>query len=246
LQTRNLFCHQTKKGLLVVIIASIVLALFFVNNTPVKAEDYNVTINYNYYYPLFSEGKMDTTGSIYWSYITSNYVDLEVWILDDSNYDIYESGGTATGYPVSEYVNYFDSGTFNIPYEDKWYIIFINADNLHLSSTTASITVTFNGVKTFSDQQAIIIAVVAGVVITAIAVPVSIANKKKKAQAASQQTPINQQPISIIQEPTTYTQVQPIQTQPIQKQQPKTKYCPHCGNENKSESHFCAYCGASM
>jgi len=242
LPIHNFLPRYSKKGLLGVIIAGIVLILFFVNNTPVKADSYSITLNYNTYYAIFSEGKMDTTGSIYWSYSTTNYVDLEVWILDDANFDIYESGGSATGSPQSETINYFDSGTFNIPHEDKWYVIFINADESRMSSTLASITVTFTGVKGFSDQTATIAIVAAVIVIAAIAIPVSISNKKKKEQAASQVS-INQQPTNAIQQPSNTTLVQPIQTQT---QPPKMKYCGYCGNANNPGSRFCAYCGADM
>ncbi|MBN1329421.1 MAG: zinc ribbon domain-containing protein [Candidatus Heimdallarchaeota archaeon] len=243
----NLIQRYSKKGILGIIITSIVLALFLTNNTPpVKAESYNFTLNYLYYYYFFSEGKMDTSGSIYWSFTTSNYVVLEVWVLNDANYDIYATGGQATGYLVSDTVNYFDSGTFSIPYEDKWYILFINSDDTRMSSTSVSVTVTFYGVKGTSNQSLIIGIVVAAVVITAIAVPLSIASKKKKEQMVSQQASINQQSAITGQLTTTYSTVQPIQTETVQSQPIKMKYCGYCGNSNKPESRFCAYCGSDL
>jgi len=230
-----------------VAITGIFLTLFFVSNTPVEAQSYNITIPYGGDFSVYSEGIMDTTGDIYWSFSATNNVYLDVWICDDYNYDIFDGGGTAEGYHVSNFEDYYDSGTFDIPYEDKWYVIFMNNDYYEYTSTSVSITVNFHGVQTGSNLILILVIVIPVVVVIAIvglAVGLSVRNKRKKAEIV--QTPLYQQPVGTYQQPTYYAPVQPMQPQPIQSQPMQTKICNNCGSTNKIENRFCVSCGSDM
>jgi len=225
-------------------ITGIFLALFLVNIAPAEAKSYNTTLYYGDYFVVHSGGTMDTSGSIYWFFSATNNVWLDVWIFDDTNYDLFYNGYSASGYHVSIYEGSSDSGTFNIPHEDKWHVVFWDEDLLELfSSTYVSITVNFYGL---SSNLTLILAIVIPIVVLAsigLAVGLSVKNKRKKAEI--QQSPLYQQPVGTYQQPTYYPPVQPVQTQPLQSQ-PAQKYCNSCGSANKIENRFCINCGSDM
>jgi hypothetical protein len=79
---------------------------------------------------------------ITWQFTTNPVQAIEVWALDSSNYIIFSLGGSATGHLLSEQSS--DSGTFIVPYNDNWHIIFWNTKFL-ADATLVSYGASFYG-----------------------------------------------------------------------------------------------------
>jgi len=124
------------------IIFSLILAfgiIFGIMNTitdPVKSRQdvdlpkssYADEVNYGEWVGIYWSYP-DSNDYIDWSFNGSNsYVGITVIAMDDTNFWNFDNGYSYTCYNLSSGAYYIDSGTFYPPYEDQWYIIFMNED----------------------------------------------------------------------------------------------------------------------
>ena len=70
-----------------------------------------------------------------WSFSTNPSQIINVWVLDGIQYSIWTSGLPASGYLLS--TDSSDSGTFKVPHENTWYIVFWN-DEIGSQYTTVT------------------------------------------------------------------------------------------------------------
>ena len=105
------------------------------------------TLDYNHYIYLYSTAEYNN--KIDWSFSGDNqYVGITVYAMEEDEYLEFKSGGSAALYTLSSGDYISDSGTFTVPYDDVWYIVFLNEDSdqestyltysatLHTSSTS--------------------------------------------------------------------------------------------------------------
>ncbi|TET30919.1 MAG: hypothetical protein E3J70_03490, partial [Candidatus Heimdallarchaeota archaeon] len=120
------------------------ISLYAVTTSKVEAKNYQTTLNYGEYYHIASRRNMSDTGSIFWSFTgTNNSTGIEVWIFDEGNFTEFQNNTIAFGYLESDGSHYIDSGTWDVLYNNKWYVVFIH-NQLLGGSTDLTIEVNFN------------------------------------------------------------------------------------------------------
>ena len=162
------------------------------------------------------------------------YVEIEVtsgpgidfFICDQANWDIWDSGGTASVYNLNENVGSV-STSFYVPTTDTWYIVFDSDsyENIHVEgyvglspapAATSPPPSTPDG-----SMMLIVVAVVAIIVIGVIGVAVV-----KQISGQSPAPPPTTQPVYSVQE---------------------TSFCTYCGSPRPSpDAKFCSKCGRSF
>ena len=127
----------------------------------------------------FEYKHVNARSGIKWSFESSHYqVGIIVLAMDQKGYDRYKVYGTSNDYVLSDGSYWRDSGTFVVPYEGIWYIMFINGDKWGLQ-TSLSYDVKYN----YVDPIPIIISVISIVGIAgAIVAVVLLAKKDKKSK----------------------------------------------------------------
>jgi hypothetical protein len=114
---------------------------------PTPYSQYTYTLSYGQYLYISNIA----SERIQWSFSGSSpYVGLEAWIFDSNNFQIFDSGQSASGYKVS-YGGYTqDSGTQYISKCDTWYFVLCNFDSDQMS-TTVTVNVYFYGTCSGND-----------------------------------------------------------------------------------------------
>ncbi|NHJ85644.1 MAG: zinc ribbon domain-containing protein [Asgard group archaeon] len=248
----------SKKILIVLLIFSSLSFFLVINYEPVTATSYNTTLSYGDYYAIYSEKSLSTNEHIDWSFSSSGDVWLDVWIIDDYNFDLFESGYDATGYLVSDFVGDSDSGRFEIPHQDYWYVLFMHNDDYEISTVTSvSIQISFGTSMSNVLKTVLWIGIPVAIVILIIGLrKASSARNQKKKEVEMGTTVIYEQQPSYVEQPyysqqPTYEQTNSYSrpyTEPLTPPQPamSSKKCMYCGELNKNENKFCTKCGAQL
>ena len=238
---------RRKRYEVIIILAITLVSVLVIMNDNISncvAKTYSANLDFGEYLYVFSSKTMDSDGHIDWSYTGSNsYVGITVWILDDENFAIFQSIGAAYGYEQSDGSYYSDSGSFDIPNEDIWYIVFMHNDiTVIFQSTSLSANVNFvqPGLETWLLAILIVIPIFI-VTIIILAVVLIIRNNKQKQDLTmvyTTQTPLYQ--------------TQPQYQQPLPPPPPplpissSTIFCVKCGSVNDESSSFCSTCGTKL
>jgi len=221
-----------KRNLIGIIAVSTFLTVAIIGIQQASAGNYSCYLVYGEHYAVFSSNSMTTADSIFWSFSATNGVLLDVWILDDYNFSIYDNDGIFSGHQVSNYEGTYDSGTFDIPYEDKWYVIFVHDDSAELFVTThVIIEVNFIGIGGDSNLGLILGIVIPVVVVIVVGAVVGSVIAKKKRQ--SKPDAVSGQPVEVIEQSTP--------PQPT-----RGTFCTKCGGSNPPKNKFCVKCGGDL
>ncbi len=237
-----------------IVFGTIFFPIIVANNQEGKNNDSKIkpsvsdtlTLYYNYYV-----AEHDTAShSIKWSFEGSNtYVGITAIAMDYQEFANFKNGNTFTYYWLSHGNYRSDSGEFQVPYSDVWYVIFLNLDP-DRQSTSLSYNVVFDPLPIEAVFIGIIIAIVFIGVIVAI---VKTRSSKSRAIQASQiqmppQQPIYQQPPP--QQPVYRQSPQniPIQAvpKPINEYSEQKKIIPRVADGSSTQTKFCSYCGAKV
>lgn len=237
--------------------------------TPALAKlqtSYAATLDYNKYASIYFTS-IEKDGIIEWNFEgTNNYVGIEVWAMTDSEYYSWTAGGSATGYQESDGSYYIDSGTFDVPTADTWYIVFWNTDP-DVESTYLTYEATYTAPSSggaWGGLDVFWIIMIVAVIAVCCIVPVTASQKKRSHATVSkvdidnknvQQTVIIQQappPPQQYQQPPyqqpQYQQQPPYQQpayqQPAYQQNERVNFCPNCGS--KVDGRYCERCGSEI
>lgn len=199
-------------------------------------------LNYGYYYYDF-----EYVGyRIIWSFESSNsFVGITVLTMNHEEYDKYRSAESYIYYTLSDGNYVRDSGIFNVPYEDYWYIMFINRDSDE-QQTYLTYEISYEDVNPFLFiMGTVVFIVVIGIVVVIIIV---INQNKKSSMTISQpimpQQIKNQNPYTVYSNQKIRENEPKITTAPDLTQ--KWLFCPYCGNRSLSETKFCVNCGREL
>lgn len=200
-----------------------------VSLTQAKTFSGSESLDFLEYLYVWDESKKDET--ITWSFQGSNnYVGIYVMAMDSDDFDYFDYGFSLFYYELSDGGYYIHSGTFNVPYDETWYIVFLN-DDLDIESTYLDYEVSFNHSSSIGLIVGIVVGAIVGLAIVA-GIIISINRKKSKGE------PI-QQPI---QQPTQETQ-DVEQTSTVDS---NVKFCVSCGSKSNVSVAFCENCGAEF
>ena len=204
----------------------------------------STTLDHNdYYYEYKHVGY-----SIKWSFESSNsYVGITVLAMDQDQYNRYVLYGSSNYYILSDGSYQRDSGTFMVPHEEIWYILFINHS---MAQTYLSYNITYEQVNPVYIIIAIIIVVI--IVGAIVATVLIIAKTRKPKIFESQSTKPISQPTNLPQthKYNIYRTIDDenrriiVSTPPVLKQ--NWLFCPYCGQRTVLGANFCANCGREL
>jgi len=172
---------------------------------------------------------------IRWSFSGSNInVGIIVYAMTYAEYSKFHNSQPFNPYYLSDGSHIQDSGTFTITSSDDWYIIFLNADSDH---QTTSLTYNVDFILATSPLFiliGILIACVAvgGIVGVIIGVYIIVHNKKRREKLRMQDASQKIVP-NITQD----------QKQSIKNYNQKIKFCIHCGTPRQIDNAYCENCG---
>ena len=214
----------------------------------------SVTLQYNYY----KKEHGYSNDQIEWQYETNNsLVGLTVWAMDEDDYIDYDNGKSYTKYSLYSSFSYKKSGTWTVPHDDTWYILFINND-----AQQKTVLVTYNvefNYDWFADYGYIVIPI--GVIIF-IAIAAGLSKSQQRARARNRASPQQQaQPTvspysarpaeqrrsDIFQEIDSKPVITaPPAPKPIVVKEVGTKFCKFCGEKIDADAIFCPGCGEKL
>ena len=111
-----------------IIFASVAgVKIFSADNTP-EIQTVPQSQYADWLYPgdhLFVSGNAFGGDTIVWDFVGSDdTVGIIAMAMDAENYLDFYYGYSFTYWPLSDGSNYVDSGVFNVPYSDEWYVVF--------------------------------------------------------------------------------------------------------------------------
>ncbi|MFX0180848.1 MAG: zinc ribbon domain-containing protein [Candidatus Hodarchaeota archaeon] len=226
----------------------------------------NLNLTYNNYYTFywFASNRID------WNF-TGEPINVSIFLLimDENTYYYSFINDTVNyGLNITLYYLYFDyivsmntssnSGTYYPPRPDYWYIVFVNFDVIHQSSTIISFNIDFDPYEPDPDYMIlpsfsllniffIIFASMIGTMI--ISMIILGVKKRQSAYKLSTKTPYSSkpkmQPINPYIKPYKEQKVNQIKIT----ERPDLvipKYCPYCGAQRDTDAIFCHQCGSKL
>ena len=190
----------------------------------------------DYYYEFKHVGY-----SIKWSFESSNdYIGITVLVMDQDQYNRYVLYGSSNNYILSDGSYYRDSGTFAVPNEDVWYILFINSG---ATETNLSYNITFEQVNPLY----IIIAIIIAVLIIGLTVAIVLKKRKpRKSKITVSQSIVSPQATKHNMYKTIANENGRVNiaTPPVSKQ--NWLVCKNCGERIELPAYFCPNCGGRL
>ncbi len=187
------------------------------------------------------------SNNIKWEFEGSNsYVGIIVLAMDDDEFANFKNKKVYTYYILSNGKYYADSGDFDVPYSDTWYILFFNVDS-DRQRTNLSYTVEFDPFPIETFFIIVIVIIIFGCVIGVVV-------KKNRARARTTTTqarerPEDQYPPQVQPPPQVPSPVikpplpQPAPPKPVE---PEEFICTYCGERTTGDAAFCPSCGAKL
>jgi hypothetical protein len=178
---------------------------------------------------------------------------VDFFICDETNYNLWDSGGTATGYSVETDMYHASIDTFEIPTSGVWYVVFyaasegdtitvsygIQADTSGVATTSqTSTTTTSSGGSSSSNIS--IIGLVAGLVILLILCVVCRSKKKDSGFTPSQPTVDH-----YVAPPSSPSSTSSVREREIVRDRVLV-ICPYCGSKNEQGVLNCQNCDAEL
>jgi len=197
---------------------------------PLADVDFWVNANsfYNYYFSYLQSGyRIDIDVEVTYG------TDIDFYIFDEDNYDLYADGQSCYAEVIQESVGSV-SRTFTVTSSGKWHLVFNNDDWLFRRHIEGTITAT--APPTTTSTAELMILTVAAIFLIAICILCS--KKYEESQKASKQM---HGPPSQTAYPSSYVSQQQVHVRTT------TNFCPYCGTPKQSSTaSFCATCGRAF
>jgi len=191
---------------------------------------------------------VDTSDSYryYWSSISEDYViyidievtsgsDIDFYILDEDNYDLWSSGYSSSAEVGRDNVGSV-SLSFTVPVSGEWNLLFINDNWLYRKHIEGTITAV--APQAINDSSGLI-----GAVITAIVFIVVIAALTVVCTKASE----SKHKLGVTESQQTYPQYAPVSPPGQPPVSENAKFCPYCGAPRQFfDAKFCQNCGRPL
>jgi len=229
----------------------VIFFLFCVNffqNNPCSAFSGTYDLTYGDYVAVHSSNSYGPPTYVEWSFEGNNeYIGIKVYLMTETNYYSWISGGTVPVFVLSNGDYYSDYGTFDLQTNDVWCVVFFVDDvDAIFDYTTVYISVNFRelilpGGYGYESGLApwllsIIIIIPLMITIGIITIVVLVIKKKKQNKIIEDTTPIDAS-----------NQVSSSHQQLNQEPQKQMLYCPNCGKEYiASNANFCVVCGTKL
>lgn len=184
---------------------------------------------YSIYYTNCKEG-----GRIYGSFDVTSGSDVDFFICDLTNYDLWSSGSSSTGYEINHNVGSL-SYSLNLPHDGTWYAVFSNDNWLYREHVEG--TIYYAAPVTASDYSSLVGVLVILGIIGAVVVCVGIGAHVYSNYVREQKAQLRQSP----QPQGSQVYVGPAQSYSL------PRFCPSCGTPLRSPNdRFCSMCGRQL
>ena len=195
----------------------------------------------------------DSGDYIEWDFEGSNsLIGIKVQAMDYDNYDDFSDGIPYSSYELSDGSYYKHDGEWDIPYNDEWYIVFINDDG-DMQTTVLEYDVYFHIADDYTDPypyffvyMILIIALIAIAAFFVIALPIIIVKKVSKNKDKRRPASPSVYTYADVQRTPPATTLPASQPLPVGVPIQEDQFCSECGSRKDQGAVFCRNCGSKF